>query len=156
MPAAATAPAAPTPLVPAINLPAIPPLPVKEPASAVTQETAHPAAIESSAAVGGDSLPAILFEKDGARLPDAARPSLITLAGRLTADASLDIQLLAYAGGDEDHASKARRLSLSRALAVRSFLIDQGVRSTRIEVRAMGNKVPEGPADRVDVVVLKR
>ena len=58
--------------------------------------------------------------------------------------------------GTRENASKARRLSLSRALAIRSFLIDQGVRSTRIEVRAMGNKVPEGPADRVDIVILNR
>ena len=78
------------------------------------------------------------------------------LADRLAGDAVLQVQLLAYAEGDEDNASKARRLSLSRALAVRSYLIDQGVRSTRIEVRALGNKVPEGPPDRVDVFVQKR
>ncbi len=84
------------------------------------------------------------------------RSSLTQLAERLGNDPILQIQLLAYADGDEDNASKARRLSLSRALAVRSFLIDQGVRSTRIEVRALGNKVPEGPADRVDVLLQKR
>ncbi len=47
--------------------------------------------------------------------------------------------------------SKARRLSLSRALAVRAFLIDQGVRSTRMDVRALGDKVQDGPSDRVDI-----
>jgi outer membrane protein OmpA-like peptidoglycan-associated protein len=98
----------------------------------------------------------ILFEKDGARLPDEVRTSLTQLADRLSSDTTSQIQLLAYADGDEDNASKARRLSLSRALAVRSFLIDQGVRSTRIEVRALGNKVPEGPADRVDILLQKR
>jgi len=45
-----------------------------------------------------------------------------------------------------------RRLSLSRALAVRAFLIDQGVRSTRLDVRALGDKTGDGPADRVDIV----
>ncbi|MCH8925159.1 MAG: OmpA family protein [Proteobacteria bacterium] len=49
-------------------------------------------------------------------------------------------------------ASAARRLSLSRALAVRAYLIEQGVRSTRMDVRALGDKVPDGPADRVDVL----
>jgi outer membrane protein OmpA-like peptidoglycan-associated protein len=43
-------------------------------------------------------------------------------------------------------------LSLSRALAVRAFLIEQGVRSTRMDVRALGDKVPDGPVDRVDVL----
>jgi outer membrane protein OmpA-like peptidoglycan-associated protein len=103
-----------------------------------------------------DGVSTIGFEQDDARLPDEARQMLIRLAGRLADDASLQIQLLAYAQGDEDTASKARRLSLSRALAVRSFLIDQGVRSTRIEVRALGNKVSEGAPDRVDIVVQKR
>jgi hypothetical protein len=82
--------------------------------------------------------------------------ALTRLAGRMALDSALQVQLFAYAEGDEDTASKARRLSLSRALAVRSFLIDQGVRSTRIEVRALGNKVPEGAPDRVDVLLQKR
>ena len=43
-------------------------------------------------------------------------------------------------------------MSLSRALAVRAYLIDQGVRSTRMDVRALGSKVGDGPADRVDVL----
>ena len=50
----------------------------------------------------------------------------------------------------------ARRLSLSRALQVRSYLIDQGVRSTRIDVRALGANVPSGPADRVDIKTVQR
>ncbi len=63
---------------------------------------------------------------------------------------------MAYAGGDNDNASQARRLSLSRALAVRSYLIEQGVRSTRIDVRALGNKTDVEPADRVDLILSKR
>ena len=49
-----------------------------------------------------------------------------------------------------------RRLSLSRALAVRTFLIDNGVRSTRIDVRALGDKAPDEPANRVDVSLSER
>jgi len=64
------------------------------------------------------------------------------------------VQLLAYAEGSADTASQARRLSLSRALAVRAYLIDLGVRSTRMDVRALGPKTDDGPADRVDVVVV--
>ena len=47
------------------------------------------------------------------------------------------------------------RLSLSRALAVRAFLIDRGVRSTRMDVRALGNKFEKGPGDRVDLIFAK-
>ena len=64
------------------------------------------------------------------------------------------IQLRAYADGPDDRPSTARRLSLSRALAVRSFLIEAGLRSTRIDVRALGSPGDGGPVDRVDVILL--
>ena len=95
------------------------------------------------------------FAKDGASLAEDSKDALIGVAKRAAADQSIQVQVLAYASGDEDNASKARRLSLSRALAVRSFLIDQGVHSSRIEVRALGNKVPDGSPDRVDLVEQK-
>ncbi len=98
----------------------------------------------------------ILFTGDAARLPETARPALEKLAARLEKDEGLGLQLLAYADGDDASASKARRLSLSRALEVRKFLMDQGVRSTRIEVRALGNKSDGGPADRVDAILIAR
>ena len=65
----------------------------------------------------------------------------------MKADDNARLQLLAYAAGAENESSKARRLSLSRALAVRSYLIAEGVRSTRIDVRALGNKTEAEPAD---------
>jgi hypothetical protein len=45
---------------------------------------------------------------------------------------------------------------LSRALSVRAFLIKNGVRSTRIDVRALGNKATDEPLNRVDVMVVAR
>ncbi len=141
-----------------------PPVPVLAPAAEATAQpnssvalTAQPSAPEGAQPVTAtETLSTIIFEKDSARLPDGARDTLAHVASRMTEDVTLEVQLLAYAAGDEENASKARRLSLSRALAVRSFLIDQGVRSTRIEVRALGNKVPDGSPDRVDIVGQKR
>ena len=66
------------------------------------------------------------------------------------------VQLRAYADDSGGNASKARRLSLSRALAVRSYLIENGLRSTRIDVRALGVARDGGPVDRVDVIRLER
>jgi hypothetical protein len=68
---------------------------------------------------------------------------------------SLRLQLLGYAGSTQDSASKARRTSLFRALSVRTYLMKQGVRSTRMDVRALGNRVEDGSPDRVDAVVRK-
>jgi outer membrane protein OmpA-like peptidoglycan-associated protein len=98
----------------------------------------------------------VRFDAGGAKLPDASAAELSKLAERLRTDENLQVQLNAYAEGDEASSSKARRLSLQRAVAVRSFLADNGVRSTRMVVRALGNKVADGPADRVDVEVLGR
>lgn len=98
----------------------------------------------------------ITFAVDEATLPGAAQAALAAIAARLAADDTLRLQLKAYAGGGAKSASHARRLSLSRALAVRSELIEQGVRSTRIDVRALGNKSKNGTSDRVDVILVQR
>ena len=64
--------------------------------------------------------------------------------------------VLSYAAGTPDDASIARRLSLARALTVRSVLINSGLTSERIYVKALGSNVPaapDGPADRTDILV---
>ncbi|MBM3571291.1 MAG: hypothetical protein FJX52_02875, partial [Alphaproteobacteria bacterium] len=99
----------------------------------------------------------VRFADGSADLPDQTKPSLNQLAQRLAADERARIQLVAYAGGTAETASQARRLSLSRALAVRTYLIDQGVRGNRMDVRALGNKLEDdGPADRVDIAIADR
>tara|TARA_B100001123_G_scaffold55926_1_gene59638 strand:+ start:315 stop:1166 length:852 start_codon:yes stop_codon:yes gene_type:complete len=90
---------------------------------------------------------AILGKKEGLTI-DA-------IAASLKQRNSLRVQLLAYADGAAGTLSQTRRLSLSRALSVRSHLINQGIPSTRIDVRALGNKYKDGPADRVDVIVTR-
>jgi len=65
------------------------------------------------------------------------------------------LQLKGYAGSAKGSPSQARRVSLFRALSVRTYLMKQGVRSTRMDVRALGNKVKKGKLDRVDIEVKK-
>jgi outer membrane protein OmpA-like peptidoglycan-associated protein len=98
----------------------------------------------------------IVFKSTASKLPDTAKAGLKTLAAKLKGQPALRLQLMAYAGGESLSSGKARRLSLSRALSVRSFLIENGVRSTRIDVRALGNKTAEEPSNRVDVTVAER
>jgi outer membrane protein OmpA-like peptidoglycan-associated protein len=98
----------------------------------------------------------LAFASGANDLDDSARGKLDGVAHGLSQNPKLRLQLLAYAGGTSDAGSQARRLSLSRALSVRSYLIEKGVPSTRIDVRALGNKVEDGPPDRVDVVVTQR
>jgi outer membrane protein OmpA-like peptidoglycan-associated protein len=98
----------------------------------------------------------IVFAAGAESLSDRDKSELDVLAGDLIADESQRIQLQAYASSQDGTASMARRLALSRALEVRKYLIDSGVRSTRIDVRALGNVAESGPADRIDIVLVER
>jgi len=93
----------------------------------------------------------VLFQDGSVELDDDAKRKLSAVATALMENTTMRIQLLAYAGASLDGTSRARRLSLSRALAVRAYLIEKGVRSTRMDVRALGDKIGDGPADRVDI-----
>ena len=92
----------------------------------------------------------IVFEGESADLSPAAMAVLDSLAARLERQPDLRLQLKAYASGTGESASRARRLSFSRALAVRAYLIERGVRGTRIDVRALGGDTEITPRDRVD------
>ena len=61
--------------------------------------------------------------------------------------------VMAYAPGKPDDPSTARRISLARAMAVRSALVADGVPSARIFVRALGEQYGDGPPDRADLSV---
>jgi outer membrane protein OmpA-like peptidoglycan-associated protein len=111
------------------------------------------AAVPPAPAATGGSAYRIGFAPNDAGLSAEARLRLDRLVETLNRDAQQRLQLLAYAGGDAENGSQARRLSLSRALAVRSYLIEKGVRSARIDVRALGNRNEGGPPDRVDATI---
>ncbi len=139
------------------------PAPPKPASSKPAPAKATPAAPRQTAAVapapkswGKGSTLRIAFDGDSAKLPDEAKADLEALARAFAEDSRLRLQVKAYAASTKDSASRARRLSLSRALSVRSYLIGQGLRSTRIEVRALGDKAEGGPADRADLLVVSR
>lgn len=149
---ASTVPPAPMPVPPAATPAATP-----APAPAPTPEAAKPPAASPQTATVTPSSGSnrLTFESNSALLSDGGREVLDRLAQQMTGNEER-LQVVAYAAAQGNGTSQARRLSLSRALAVRSYLIDKGIRSTRIDVRAMGT--PEsgnGPADRVDLVLVK-
>jgi outer membrane protein OmpA-like peptidoglycan-associated protein len=94
----------------------------------------------------------VLFPDGSIELNDDARRRLSAVAMALQENTTLRIQILAYANSNADGTNRARRLSLSRALAVRAYLIEREVRATRMNVRALGDKTGDGPADRVDIL----
>ena len=152
-PAAPVPPAPPPVRVP----PAPPPLPVLPPPVVVpTRPPAPPPPIPIAADAPGlvEQIPdgqRITFGDGRADLNPATESALRTLAHAAPADASFTIA--AFAPDIPDDPSTPRRLSLSRALAVRSVLIAEGIASERIYVKALGGGpgIAAGPVNRADV-----
>jgi outer membrane protein OmpA-like peptidoglycan-associated protein len=155
-PAAATPPAPQAPAAPKVTPPPPPPAPTAKAAAETPPPPPAPTQTASRPSASAGDETRILFDAGSAILDDAAKAGLDALATLLKGEADIRVQLQAYAAGTDETAPDARRLSLSRALKVRSHLIDQGVRSTRMDVRALGVKAEGGPADRVDAVVVRR
>ncbi len=61
------------------------------------------------------------------------------------------IEIHAYASSKEGNDSTARRTSLSRALDIREFMIEQKIDPKRIDLRALGDKTDKEPVDRVEI-----
>ena len=108
------------------------------------------------AAGGSEGSIHIFFDSGSSDIPADALGQITAIANALASDPTQRLQLKAYAAASADSASLARRLSLTRALTVRSALIEQGVRSTRIDVRALGGKDAGDRPDRVDIFIIKR
>jgi outer membrane protein OmpA-like peptidoglycan-associated protein len=86
------------------------------------------------------------FARQSAEISAAARVELDRVA-KVAANLR-QIEVRAFATGPD--AADARKIALARALAVRSYLIDQGVKA-RIEVGAYAADA-RGGSERVDIV----
>jgi outer membrane protein OmpA-like peptidoglycan-associated protein len=133
-----------------------PPAPAVTPPPAQSAALPKPPKAPSAPGFGAGATRSIAYSAGDTRLPDGAQAVLRAAVAALNSDPALRIQLKAYAAGSKEGESPARRLSLSRALGIRSFLIKQGVEPTRIDVRALGSNVPDGSPDRVDVSLVAR
>ncbi len=124
-----------------------------EPPTVVTKKpvvTAAPTATEPTAAQVSVS-----FEQMASELSPEATKTLDTLAMQLQDAPNLRVQIRAFAESEDGNASTARRMSLSRALMVRSYLTDKGIKPARLDVRALGSETDQAPVDRADIVFVK-
>jgi len=131
------------------------PVPMPEPVLPKPEESKQVAALPPPSTKVPTTGPlTVLFSPGSAVLNTEASERIDAVHGKMESDQSLRLQLVAYATSTDDNPSRARRLSLSRALTVRSQLVEKGIKSTRMDVRALGNKFEEAPGDRVDLVLL--
>jgi len=96
----------------------------------------------------------VLFSPESSDLNEDSLKSVETYANTLKDQPEKRIILTAYATLPGDDISMPRRISLARALAIRSIFIKAGVATTRLYPRAMGrpDKGDTSPADRLDIV----
>lgn len=153
-PAPETAAAPPPPPMPSASEP--PAAPKQTETAAAPKKEKAPEQASAPTATLADGPVQVIFNGDDTKLSADGQSALEAVIGKLSADENARVQLMAYAAGDDLTSSKARRISLSRALSVRSFLIEKGVRSTRIDVRALGDKSEGEPRNRVDINVIER
>lgn len=131
------------------------PAPAFEPAPAVTENTALadiPVEPEMMATVPAASDLSLEFTGNGSDLSPQAEAKLKNIVKQMQQMGENRLQVRAYATGEDGSKSSARRISLSRALAVRSYLMDAGIKPTRVDVRALGTETDRSPLDRVDLI----
>lgn len=95
----------------------------------------------------GAPMATVQFGRESAEISGEARSELDRVAKSLGSTRQIEVR--AYATGPD--AADARKIALARALAVRSYLIDQGVKA-RIEVGAFASETRGPGSERVDVL----
>ena len=167
----APAPKQPAPVKAAVKQPAVPkpviakPAPPKQPAASKPQPAPTVAAVAPAVRVEAQTpkTPAagprdwrIVFAADSAELSDAGRRAIGDVAGILAVDTAKKISIRAHADSRKGGAGAARRLSFSRAIAIRAALIDKGVLSTRMHLWARGDRDKVTPRDLVEIRLIDK
>lgn len=106
----------------------------------------------------------LFFDATSDVLKPSEKAVLDKIIGKMQADPTIRLRMQAYAAGTPETAGQARRLSLSRAMKIRAYMMEKGIVATRLDVRALGIGSAElgdtiarskAPADRVDVIFVR-
>ena len=156
--------AVPPPAAPRAQPPADPnrPTPITPDGIQEEADAAESTEVETAALVEPERTPGppneftIAYGTGDSNVPERAHENLRILAGRMVNNPDLRVEFIAYASDPEESVSRSRRLSLARAVNVRKMLLDSGVDSSRVNLRALGEQSGDGDPDRIDVFVTTR
>jgi outer membrane protein OmpA-like peptidoglycan-associated protein len=146
-------PPATLPTAPPDTVALVPPPPAAQPAAPPPPPPPISDSASSAATTVGAGL-RVTFGAGEADLSPASAAAIKDVVQSAPVGDSTSFNVLAYAAGKPEDPSTARRLSLARALAVRSTLMANGVASSRIYVRALGSTGGGEAPDRVDLAVM--
>lgn len=158
-PPAAKLPPVPTPPQPAEPTLTPPPAPVLQPPEQPQIATLPPDSRDTTPPaptvepLARPDVLKILYPEGTMEVPEAAKPDLDRLAAWLRQNPNVRLNIVGYASDPAEGGNQARRIALYRTLAVRKYLVDNGVLSTRMNVRALGDKTDELPRDRVEITL---
>ncbi len=123
-----------------------PAVPAEEPDASANNVLAHAMQVLTFPFMPGSTE----MDQDSRRLFD---DQAVTL---MKGNPDIRVQVQAYATPSDEGQSSARRLSLTRAMTVRSYLIEHEIDPRRIDIRALGEQTGPGPQDRVDLVFVNK
>lgn len=147
---------------PSATLPAAPPAVASIPPVTPPPAPAKPAPppvppVDAAAKTAAAKVPAglqLTFEPGQSDLSPASADAIKRFIDASPNGKEATFNVLAYAAGVPHDPSAPRRLSLSRAIAVRTAMMADGVASAAIYLRALGAQGGDGPPDRVDISAL--
>lgn len=125
---------------------AIPPLP------------SPPTSMANATPAGNAAAPdlQIVFSSNETDVPLNSTGKLDEIAMKLIKNPDLRASIIAYASGADAISIYPKRVSLARGIAVRDYLTTaRNIDVERVTVKALGNKSESGPADRVDLFLIK-
>ncbi len=143
-----------TPNLPDDSQPVAPPKHKLLPAPALQEQPTDTAPVIAGNHLTLDpTISTVLFDRNSGNIAANVVTTLDRLSAVLTANPDVRISLTAYADNVGSTPRDARRLSLTRGLAVKDYLANKGVAESRIDVHAEGANTTSGYIDRVDVKV---
>lgn len=84
------------------------------------------------------------------------RQKILGLVNKIKQDDRKRLKIKSYASQVDDSPGSARRVSLQRAIAIRSIMVENGIEGVRINVQAMGDATESGGVqDRADIIVIQ-
>jgi outer membrane protein OmpA-like peptidoglycan-associated protein len=123
------------------------------PSAPVLQETDDAPHVPGNHLTLDPTISTILFTPGSGNIDDAVLPTLNKLSIVLQSNPDARIALIAFADNTNSTPRDARRLSLTRALAVKDYLSSKGISQSRVDVHAEGANTTSGYIDRVDIKV---
>ena len=148
----------------AVSAPEALPMPDKAPVEEVAAEKLPlpeaslmpEASVAPAVSMDVENAVSLAFDGSESRITPEMETVLKDITTRLAADNGLRVQLNAFASGEAGNQSSARRISLSRALSARDYLVEHGgITPTRMDVRALGDQTQKQPIDRIDFVFVE-